>query len=161
VVFNFICVCDAALKQAADISILASWYREQDNHDTPVVVIIDDMERCCGSVLSDFILMLRYSTAPWYPFHKGLYINLYFRVDVYVHICRSVDLCTCIRVSVCVFIFVYIHTYGDTHTQHAYPHIDTHTRARMHVANLQCHEQTLFLMIFSPFIIIVKNSFLS
>ncbi|KAE8077518.1 hypothetical protein FH972_016076 [Carpinus fangiana] len=43
---------------AADISILASWYREQDNHDSPVVVIIDDMERCCGSVLSDFILML-------------------------------------------------------------------------------------------------------
>ncbi|KAG6714539.1 hypothetical protein I3842_05G207000 [Carya illinoinensis] len=42
----------------ADISILASWYREQENHNTPVVVIIDDMERCCGSVLSDFILML-------------------------------------------------------------------------------------------------------
>ncbi|KAB1205290.1 Origin recognition complex subunit 3 [Morella rubra] len=43
---------------AADISILASWYREQENHNTPVVVIIEDLERCCGSVLSDFILML-------------------------------------------------------------------------------------------------------
>ncbi|KAE8724867.1 Origin recognition complex subunit 3, putative isoform 2 [Hibiscus syriacus] len=41
----------------ADISILASWYREE-NYNNPVVVIIDDIERCCGSVLSDFILML-------------------------------------------------------------------------------------------------------
>ncbi|KAK9271697.1 hypothetical protein L1049_002060 [Liquidambar formosana] len=43
---------------AADISILASWYIEQGNSNNPVVVIIDDMERCCGSILSDFILML-------------------------------------------------------------------------------------------------------
>ncbi|XP_023873191.2 origin of replication complex subunit 3 isoform X2 [Quercus suber] len=43
---------------AADMSILASWYREQENNNSPVVVIIDDMERCCGSVLSEFILML-------------------------------------------------------------------------------------------------------
>ncbi|KAH9771290.1 Origin of replication complex subunit 3 [Citrus sinensis] len=42
---------------AADISILASWYREQGNYNNPVVVIVDDIERCCGSVLSDFILM--------------------------------------------------------------------------------------------------------
>ncbi|KAK6243731.1 hypothetical protein QUC31_010140 [Theobroma cacao] len=42
---------------AADISILASWYGEQ-NYNNPVVVIVDDIERCCGSVLSDFILML-------------------------------------------------------------------------------------------------------
>ncbi|KAH1113997.1 hypothetical protein J1N35_007375 [Gossypium stocksii] len=41
----------------ADMSILASWYREE-NCNNPVVVIIDDIERCCGSVLSDFILML-------------------------------------------------------------------------------------------------------
>ncbi|KAE8662607.1 Detected protein of confused Function [Hibiscus syriacus] len=40
-----------------DISILASWYREE-NYNNPVVVIIDDIELCCGSVLSDFILML-------------------------------------------------------------------------------------------------------
>lgn len=53
-VFNFV------FKQAADISILASWYSDQGNYNKPVVVIIDDMERCCGSVLSDFILMLRY-----------------------------------------------------------------------------------------------------
>ncbi|XP_038720201.1 origin of replication complex subunit 3 [Tripterygium wilfordii] len=43
---------------AADISILASWYREHDKYNNPVVIIIDDMERCCGSILSDFILML-------------------------------------------------------------------------------------------------------
>ncbi|CAL5323545.1 unnamed protein product [Camellia sinensis] len=42
----------------ADMSILASWYIEQGNYDNPMVVIIDDMERCCGSVLTDFILML-------------------------------------------------------------------------------------------------------
>ncbi|KAF3432635.1 hypothetical protein FNV43_RR23737 [Rhamnella rubrinervis] len=44
--------------EAADMSILASWYREQGNYNSPVVVIIDDMEQCCRSVLSDFILML-------------------------------------------------------------------------------------------------------
>ncbi|KAM7273501.1 hypothetical protein ACFE04_028165 [Oxalis oulophora] len=43
---------------AADISILASWYGEQRNSSYPVIVVIDDIERCCGSVLSDFILML-------------------------------------------------------------------------------------------------------
>ncbi|KDP39550.1 hypothetical protein JCGZ_02570 [Jatropha curcas] len=43
---------------APDISILATWYREQGNCNNPIVVIIDDLERCCGSVLSDFILML-------------------------------------------------------------------------------------------------------
>ncbi|XP_030936949.1 origin of replication complex subunit 3 isoform X2 [Quercus lobata] len=47
-----------ATLDAADMSILASWYREQENNNSPVVVIIDDMERCCGSVLSEFILML-------------------------------------------------------------------------------------------------------
>lgn len=43
---------------AADISILASWYMEQENFKHPVVVIIEDMNRCNGTVLSDFILML-------------------------------------------------------------------------------------------------------
>ncbi|KAL4557546.1 hypothetical protein LXL04_035728 [Taraxacum kok-saghyz] len=43
---------------AADISILASWYMEQENSNHPVVVIIEDMDRCSGPVLSDFILML-------------------------------------------------------------------------------------------------------
>ncbi|CAK9178747.1 unnamed protein product, partial [Ilex paraguariensis] len=43
---------------AADISILASWYCKQGNYEKPVVVIISDMGRCCRSVLSDFILML-------------------------------------------------------------------------------------------------------
>ncbi|KAK7263973.1 hypothetical protein RJT34_31573 [Clitoria ternatea] len=43
---------------SADISILASWHREQDNYNKPLVLIINDLERCCGSVLTDFILML-------------------------------------------------------------------------------------------------------
>lgn len=43
---------------AADISILASWFSEERNNDNPVVIIIDGLERCCGSVLSDFVLML-------------------------------------------------------------------------------------------------------
>ncbi|KAL5837120.1 hypothetical protein ACOSQ3_014289 [Xanthoceras sorbifolium] len=43
---------------ATDISVLASWYREQGNYGNPVIVIVKDIERCCGSVLSDFILML-------------------------------------------------------------------------------------------------------
>lgn len=42
----------------AGISILASWYIEHDNYKHPVVVIIEDMDRCSGPVLSDFILML-------------------------------------------------------------------------------------------------------
>ncbi|KAL8484146.1 hypothetical protein ACS0TY_026735 [Phlomoides rotata] len=44
---------------APDMSILASWYTEQANSEKPLVVIIDDVERCCGSVLNDFIVMLR------------------------------------------------------------------------------------------------------
>ncbi|KAJ9179788.1 hypothetical protein P3X46_008110 [Hevea brasiliensis] len=43
---------------AHDISVLATWYREQGNCNNPVVIIIDDLERCCGKVLSDFIIML-------------------------------------------------------------------------------------------------------
>ncbi|CAN8300172.1 unnamed protein product [Cochlearia groenlandica] len=42
----------------ADVTILASWYRENENHKNPVVIIVDDTERCCGSVLSDLILIL-------------------------------------------------------------------------------------------------------
>ena len=51
-------------EQAADMFILASWYREQGYYENPVVVIIEDIERCCGSVLSDFIIMLRYFKEP-------------------------------------------------------------------------------------------------
>ncbi|OWM79393.1 origin of replication complex subunit 3 isoform X1 [Punica granatum] len=42
---------------AADMSILSSWYHALGN-GTPVVVIVNELERCCGSVLSDFIIML-------------------------------------------------------------------------------------------------------
>lgn len=43
---------------APDMLTLSSWYNNQVNNDTPIVLIIDDLERCCGSVLSDFILLL-------------------------------------------------------------------------------------------------------
>ncbi|WCJ27754.1 Origin of replication complex subunit 3 [Euphorbia peplus] len=43
---------------APDISILATWYREQGEFSSPIVIIIDDLERCCGTVMSDFIFML-------------------------------------------------------------------------------------------------------
>ncbi|XP_057521737.1 origin of replication complex subunit 3 isoform X2 [Amaranthus tricolor] len=41
----------------ADMSILASWYCGQ-REVMPMVIIIEDLERCCASVLSDFILIL-------------------------------------------------------------------------------------------------------
>ncbi|XP_044500665.1 origin of replication complex subunit 3 isoform X2 [Mangifera indica] len=47
-----------ASSDAIDMSIIASWYREQGNYDNPVVVILNDIERCSGSILSNFILML-------------------------------------------------------------------------------------------------------
>lgn len=53
-------VCSMFLVQVADMSVLALWYIDQGDYDNPVVVIIDDLERCYGSVLTDFILMLRY-----------------------------------------------------------------------------------------------------
>ncbi|CAH9142993.1 unnamed protein product [Cuscuta epithymum] len=43
---------------AADISLLASWYSKDGNSEKPLVVIIEDLERCCGTVLSEFIIML-------------------------------------------------------------------------------------------------------
>ncbi|KAI9104306.1 hypothetical protein K1719_022878 [Acacia pycnantha] len=43
---------------SADISNLASWYREQGNYNKPLVLIINDLERCSRTVLSDFIPML-------------------------------------------------------------------------------------------------------
>ncbi|XP_030533048.1 origin of replication complex subunit 3 [Rhodamnia argentea] len=48
----------AASVDAPDMLTLSSWYNDQVNNDTPIILIIDDLERCCGSVLSDFILLL-------------------------------------------------------------------------------------------------------
>ncbi|CAK7333699.1 unnamed protein product [Dovyalis caffra] len=59
---------------AADVSILATWYREQGSCNNPVVIIIEDMDRCSGSVLSDFILMLRYVGAFLSSSHPALLI---------------------------------------------------------------------------------------
>ncbi|KAG6505181.1 origin of replication complex subunit 3-like [Zingiber officinale] len=42
----------------ADFSVLFSWYSEPDNYDHPIIIAIDDMERCSGLVLADFIRML-------------------------------------------------------------------------------------------------------
>ncbi|KAM3325051.1 origin of replication complex subunit 3 isoform X2 [Capsicum chacoense] len=44
--------------EAADVSLLASWYSDHGKYEKPVVVIIEDMERCSGALLSDFIKML-------------------------------------------------------------------------------------------------------
>lgn len=44
--------------EAADVSLLASWYSDHGKYEKPVVVIIEDMERCSGALLSDFINML-------------------------------------------------------------------------------------------------------
>ncbi|KAL6005844.1 Origin recognition complex subunit 3 [Asimina triloba] len=43
---------------AADVAILAAWYSELENCDHPVVIIIDDLERCNGTVLAEFIVLL-------------------------------------------------------------------------------------------------------
>ncbi|GAB2264944.1 Origin recognition complex subunit 3 [Dionaea muscipula] len=43
---------------AADISILASWYNEQQGSSNPLVIVVEDMEKCYGPVLSELILML-------------------------------------------------------------------------------------------------------
>ncbi|KAL9154173.1 hypothetical protein ABFS82_10G097600 [Erythranthe guttata] len=44
---------------APEMSILASWYTEKGNNENPLVLIIEDVERCYGPVLNDFIIMLR------------------------------------------------------------------------------------------------------
>ncbi|XP_058103828.1 origin of replication complex subunit 3 [Magnolia sinica] len=48
----------AVTPDAADISILAAWYGERENCDNPMVIIIDDMERCSGTILAEFIMLL-------------------------------------------------------------------------------------------------------
>ncbi|XP_073298018.1 origin of replication complex subunit 3 isoform X2 [Primulina huaijiensis] len=48
----------SAKNGAPDISALASWYTESENYGSPLVVIIDNVERCSGSVLADFIILL-------------------------------------------------------------------------------------------------------
>ncbi|XP_016467174.2 origin of replication complex subunit 3 isoform X1 [Nicotiana tabacum] len=44
--------------EAAEMSLLASWYNDRGKYDNPVIVIIEDLERCSGTLLSDFINML-------------------------------------------------------------------------------------------------------
>eukprot|EP01018_Ginkgo_biloba_P007633 Gb_17510 [translate_table: standard] len=41
-----------------DIEILASWYHEPTHREYPVVIIIEDVERCNCSLLAEFIIML-------------------------------------------------------------------------------------------------------
>ncbi|KAG6434022.1 hypothetical protein SASPL_105642 [Salvia splendens] len=102
---------------APEMSILASWYNEQENYDKPLIVIIDDVERCSSSVLNDFILMLsaglrlQYSlTCKW----KNLAIDREWVIKVPIilvlGVATSVDalrniLCSsaCLYLSVCEF----------------------------------------------------------
>ncbi|KAI4331619.1 hypothetical protein MLD38_029793 [Melastoma candidum] len=44
--------------EVVDLSILATWYKDQGKSGAPMVLVINDLERCHGSVLSEFILML-------------------------------------------------------------------------------------------------------
>jgi hypothetical protein len=46
-------------EKVADVLTLAKWYWEGENYAKPVVVMIDDMERCNADVLGNFINMLR------------------------------------------------------------------------------------------------------
>ncbi|RWW16574.1 hypothetical protein GW17_00019542 [Ensete ventricosum] len=48
---------DTTIK-TADMSVLSSWYCEPENYDHPVIIVIDDMERCSGAILADFIRLL-------------------------------------------------------------------------------------------------------
>ncbi|KAM0874808.1 hypothetical protein ACQ4PT_037192 [Festuca glaucescens] len=45
----------------SDMSALASWYRGVKNYDKPVIIIIDDLERCSGDVLGELVMTLRYN----------------------------------------------------------------------------------------------------
>jgi origin recognition complex subunit 3 len=42
----------------ADLSTLASWYCEAENCDQPIIVIIDDLEKCSGGVLGELVMLL-------------------------------------------------------------------------------------------------------
>uniref|UniRef100_A0A6V7QXP7 Uncharacterized protein n=1 Tax=Ananas comosus var. bracteatus TaxID=296719 RepID=A0A6V7QXP7_ANACO len=52
-------VSDAS--DVADFAVLVSWYCEQENYNNPIIIIIDDMQRCNGGVLGEFITLLRCS----------------------------------------------------------------------------------------------------
>lgn len=45
--------------QTADMEILAAWYSEPKNHGGPVVVTVENMERCNVTVLAEFLVLLR------------------------------------------------------------------------------------------------------
>ncbi|KAG0496263.1 hypothetical protein HPP92_000954 [Vanilla planifolia] len=54
-------LCRQLISEASDafaVPLIASWYCEPENYHKPVVIIIDDMERCDGVVLADFVKML-------------------------------------------------------------------------------------------------------
>lgn len=68
------------VKQPADISALASWYREQENYNKPLVLIVNDLERCCGSVLTEFILMLRYVSASFLSVFACIFVTSFVSV---------------------------------------------------------------------------------
>ncbi|XP_062204858.1 origin of replication complex subunit 3 [Phragmites australis] len=42
----------------ADVSALASWYCGTENHDQPIIIVIDDLEQCSGDVLGELVMML-------------------------------------------------------------------------------------------------------
>ncbi|XP_051130457.1 origin of replication complex subunit 3-like [Andrographis paniculata] len=82
---------------APEMSVLASWYTEQENYGNPLVVIIEDVERCCVSVLATFIAMLR----EWVvKIPVILILGVATTVDVLRNILSS---SVCLHLSVCEF----------------------------------------------------------
>ncbi|TQD70834.1 hypothetical protein C1H46_043639 [Malus baccata] len=71
---------------AGDISLLASWYSQHGNYGSPVVVIINDMERCSSPVLSDFILMLSH-------FNNGSCNNVGCPKNISFNVLKKLCLC--------------------------------------------------------------------
>jgi origin recognition complex subunit 3 len=37
---------------------LASWYWDTENCNQPIIIIIDDLEKCSGDVLGELVMML-------------------------------------------------------------------------------------------------------
>ncbi|KAM1488395.1 hypothetical protein ACFX2I_002343 [Malus domestica] len=71
---------------AGDMSLLASWYSQHGNYGSPVVVIINDMERCSSPVLSDFILMLSH-------FNNGSCNNVGCPKNISFNVLKKLCLC--------------------------------------------------------------------
>jgi hypothetical protein len=46
------------------MEILAAWYAEPSNSGHPVVITVENMERCNSAILAELIVLLRCATKP-------------------------------------------------------------------------------------------------